>query len=173
MDPNDPVTVAALQLVQEFGPKVLYQRATGTTEDAWRVGSVAPVTQTDPNGGVTLVESDLSCERAPDVLDLGGRDRTGADGRFVWRLSDRFCGPRSDVRLPVSFVATPAYPAPARDPFPPLPPDQGPVLLTSEVKVLPDDLEVTVTSWDLGGDRAAGIPFCYRALIVRSIPFSG
>ncbi len=89
-----------------------------------------------------------------EAIDVAGQSRTGDDGSMTWRLTDVICAaPGRTIRAPASFVATPIT--------------TGPIYLTTKIVIPdpPDDLVVSVFTWDSSGTPAPQIAFSWRCRV--------
>jgi len=89
-----------------------------------------------------------------EAIDVAGQSRTGEDGSMTWRLTDVICAASGrTIREPASFVATPIT--------------TGPIYLTTKIVIPdpPDDLVVSVFTWDSSGTAAPGIAFSWRCRV--------
>lgn len=119
-----------------------------------------------PDGNTTTFHSFLG-HRCPSsrLLDVGGWGRTGEDGRAVISLNEFHCldrpvragGNTLGYRNPVNVVATPR--------------SSTPVHLAVKTAIgpgdddRPQDVSITVSSWDVDGEPTGGVSFNWRCLV--------
>lgn len=119
-----------------------------------------------PEGSVTTFHSLLGETCAPGrLLDVGGSGRTGEDGRTQISLNAFHCldrparagGNTLGYRNPVNVVATPR--------------SRTPVHLSVRTAIgpgedgRPQDVTITVSSWDVDGEAVGGVSFNWRCWV--------
>ena len=107
---------------------------------------------------VPIIDGLLKRCASRNVIDVSGRDRTGASARKTWRLRE-FISPCDSAfhsfDRPLSFVASPH--------------SGSPVILTVVPKegilAPPDDVVIEVFTWNTDGGKAPNISFSWRCRV--------
>ena len=91
------------------------------------------------------------------LLDVAGMASTDSDGQAELSLNQFHCldrGKQLGYHYPINIVATPR--------------SNAPTVLSVWTEVVddqPQDVRITVQSWNLDGDTEGGIPFYWRCLV--------
>ncbi|MEM9740493.1 MAG: hypothetical protein AAF829_11545 [Pseudomonadota bacterium] len=99
-----------------------------------------------------------SCSTRFATVDICGLTRTGRDGSVRWKLSDYQCGPISQetaYEQPHGFVATAMT--------------SSPVLVTARQRLLDNDVEFDVFTWQTDGMPAERIQFSWRYWVTSTV----
>ena len=118
---------------------------------------IQPVaSSTESEGSVT--QRDLIVARpnrcySTRLLDVGGFDTTGSNGKSVFRLTDFLCGVGFWFLQPINVVATPF--------------SSTPFFLTVVHSLLNNgaDVEIRVSTWDANGAAAPNVSFNWRCRV--------